>query len=692
MILRWTRAHGAAIALVVGASVIGRGVLLVGYPGNKDVLLFISNIVNRSHGIHLAGGYDFTLALGTRTLSRATWLNPFSVAQYVGGAGEGVWLRSSVFVVALVVAFQSVSKKLGHDSASGILAALFTSISIVIPSTFRVGNLIDFGGVNFMVVAIGNLLFIGALLRFAGSWRTHVHMQVVLLWWLTASLHAQPFVIWNISLIVLAFVGVFLWEQAPGNAIQLVKVATASSAVALIVSTLLFASPSLAILASGNSRSGSERGIELAHPELALWLVLGNSNLIRLIVTVTVVAALWWQLSRMSAVSARLARLAICLGVLLIGYSVVYALMASHFQLEIGPRPFYMVQLIILPIGWLVVAVSLLERVTSLVRRLIARTRLLRVIPAGRVSGSLIVKVLVLLWLLAWSARNPNVAVSAMNPKAEIQVSPRLADSYLENLLSARVLFVSDGESFGKTSYFPSNFFNFEADRARSDAVIVYLHHAHEITRWQHWLFEEFGASRGRNVPIFLWSRQFNADLAAFLNVTHVVSEKPIRNPSLTGRFISIGDSAGYLYRFEGHSRVWTGSDAVIVREEDNVKSATRLALQGAAASRKIVVRMFVGEISIPEAEDFRIQRERVLLNLKSPLQSLLVLPIEFSACHRLEVNGGSAISVKLLPVNGRLLGVLYAGDFSGQITFKSRGPVALRCQIVDYLQTRLIN
>ncbi|NCZ88840.1 MAG: hypothetical protein EBY92_06555 [Actinobacteria bacterium] len=240
--------------------------------------------------------------------------------------------------------------------------------------------------------------------------------------------------------------------------------------------------------------------------------------------------------------------------------------------------------------------------------------------------------------------------------------------------------------------WLPDDYFQRIVNReAATRDEIRYAVHSHFLTRWQHWLFEEFSATSGTNGAIFLWSRDFNANFVQLLLPTYVLSPSQLVSTQL--RLVS-SDPAndGYLYAVMPLAEISRDGSRLNTSVIGNVEDATRLAVANSGDSGLTVVAQEpLGQLTKANHFKYQISHDKIRVSSSSSGASVVFLPIEYSSCHQLHIDSGDTPTARLLPLNGRFLGVYFEGSLEATITFRAHGPLGLMCQLQDYWETRKI-
>jgi hypothetical protein len=259
----------------------------------------------------------------------------------------------------------------------------------------------------------------------------------------------------------------------------------------------------------------------------------------------------------------------------------------------------------------------------------------------------------------------------------------------LDSLENSRILLVTPGEEYVDTKLFIwDDFLSHNLFQQREKSNVLYAEYGYGITQWQYWLFNQFGSQGGQNASSLIWVRDFDPNFARLLQVTHVWSSKSI-DSSLLALVRSGTLLQGYLYEVRPRAESSSSAKLQSIRIHE-IDSATTLAVSLAGDSgNPIVVDSLLGKLRPAEEFAFSIEEAVLQFSAFSSAASVVHFPIEFSKCHWLELYAGDESDVKLIPVNGRFLGVYFTGRIAGTIKFKSGGPSGLMCQLRDLLDTR---
>lgn len=673
-----------------------RGVYLSSYPGNRDVLLSVRNSTSKSTGITLFPGYDFTLGMGNRLHSTPSWLNPISALQNIVGPSHAVWVGNLVFLILFLVAISVVSRLFGLAAEVAALSATFFGLWCVIPSSLRIGKLSDFGGPGFSFATIANLVGLGLAMWMRRDFKSlpkHVVLQLALIWMLGGTSLGQPlFVQTQLTLwlaVTLAFAG--LTKSDIKRTLVWFFIMVTHLAVALFTSALITGSPIVTVFASASSRPGSYRGLESDPASVwVLWQYLGSTNLVRIAVLAAVVTMAVCARRRVTSGVSTLMRLLLACSVIAQLYALLWYFLLDEHGLEVGVRPYYLTETGFVPI----LSIAVANALVFLAIWVVERSRLLLKAHWLKIRGGLLAAVLLpTLLLAAWTLKNPSAAKVALDLKARPRLPVELTKiPTLNDAAGARVLVIDPGIEVLDGVWLPDDYFQRIVNReAATRDEIRYAVHSHFLTRWQHWLFEEFSATSGTNGAIFLWSRDFNANFVQLLLPTYVLSPSQLVSTQL--RLVS-SDSAndGYLYAVMPLAEVPRGESGMTTLVVDSVDEATQLALTNSGdLDFTVFAQEQLGPLVQAKHFKYQITHDKIRVSSSSSGASVVFLPIEYSSCHQLHIDSGDTPTARLLPLNGRFLGVYFEGSLEATITFRAHGPLGLMCQLQDYWETRKI-
>ena len=680
----------ASFALVFYIGFVYRATTINSFPGNRDVMGHLAQVTNRTSAIKLIDKYDFTAGLGSRTLDRANLLNPFSLVPYLAGAVNGLWLSQVAFAVTILATLSVLTRKWQFPRGVGHAATMLVLIWTVNPSSLRIGKLTEFGGHELMFVALASLIVL-AILPSSQSvrvsrWDLFVGFVGLTLAFIASAL-GQPLLIWAYAVVTLGHGFALIMDTGLLAGTRFIVTRAGYGAAALLLSSIVAGSPILTVLSSANSRAGTYRGVgDDGSSVWVLWASLGATPIVRVLILIFILGGLYTFRRKITPAQRQWLVSAALSSATLQVYSILfYGLF--QFAIEIGPRPHYLTEMLFVPILGCVFGLVLVRAVTFVGEFLQSR----RFPLSPNVIVAFSVLVLPFLGLTAWSMKNPDVFEVGRNPRARPPSPLQLSeDPRLQSLGEARVLVVEPGEELIPDQYHPSTLFAFAHNRNRSESVVVFTLHSTEVSRWQHWLFESEGANFGRNSAVFLWARSYRPELAASVQATHVLSDKPITDKFLKLVRQDYMNGISYLYSFTRSSRT-LGSAITQIKERDP-EIGTRLAVSRSLEQIEVLV---VPEIQPnligPSKVSFQTRWDQVAIEFSSSGSSIAVLPFEYSSCHNVNLTSGEQSSVRLIPVNGRFLGVLFTGQIEGVLTYQSAGPLGLWCQIRDFWETRSI-
>lgn len=686
----------AVAAYCLYVTIVLRGVYLSSYPGNRDVMLQIANSTTKNTAITFFPSYDFTAGMGNRLLMAPSWFNPISASQNIVGPSHAVWVGNAVFLMMALMAMLTLLRLIGLATETAVLSSTIFAIWLVLPSSLRIGRLSDFGGPGFSFSAVAILFGLGLAMwirRDLKSLPKHVVLQLALMWMLTGTLLGQPLFVQSQLTLWLALALAF--ASLTKNDIKRISVwfsiVVTHLAVALFASALIAGSPIVAILASANSRPDSYRGLESDPASVwVLWHYLGSSNLVRIAVLAAVVTLAVFARRRVISGVPILLRLLLSCSVIVQVYALLWHFLLDEHGLEIGVRPYYLTEIAFVPILSIAAATALV----LLADWVVERSRLLLRVHWPKVCGGLIAAALLpMLLLAAWTLKNPSTARVALDPSASPRLPVGLTKiSALNDAVGARVLVIDPGTEVLDGVWLPDDYFQRIVNReSATKDEIRYVVHSHALTRWQHWLFEEFSATTGANGAIFLWARDFKIDFVQLLQPTHVLSPSQLVSPQL--RLLS-SDSAndGYLYAVMPLAEVPRGESRFHTLVVGSTDEATQLAVTNSwDLDFTVFAQEQLGPLVQAKHLKYQVTRDEMRVTASTSDASVVYLPIEYSRCHQLHIDSEDTTTARLLPLNGRFLGVYFEGSLEATITFRAHGPLGLMCQLQDYWETRNI-
>lgn len=664
-----------------------RAMHISSFPGNGDIAYHLSEVVFRSNQPRWFLGYDFTVGLGHRALDRASFLNPFSLLQHYAGVANALWVSSSAFIAAALCIFSFLTARWKLERGAGVFAGVFLAVWSIIPSNLRVITLQEFGGHSFQFVGTSILLILATLsvdvnLGFSKK-RAVTGLATLTLMMIGAGLW-QPLLVWGIALLVVGFGFAQVMQKGLNQGVQSFGIWVAISVTALFISLFVSGSPLLAVLSAGNARDGAYRGVgDSGESIFVLWQFSGANTGARVIVLTGIGFGL--LILRQSLSKRHVAWLvhALSVSIVIQVYAIVFTLLLK-VDVEIGPRPIYLAEVVFVPL--LALSAGLVASLVIAKTSQKVRTRLELKIQAQIISAVVVMMLPVLLFG-SWAVKNPSIASGGVRSSSSITIPFGLTmDATFAELSEPRVMVVGVGDETKSGVFNPGDFFYSRQHRDRTTDVVLLSVMGHEITRWQHWLFETFGAASGQNPANFGWTRQFSSEFAAVLEVTHVLSDRLINDSSLS--LLRQGDQGEYyLYKFAVAPKSVTQLTQVV---EPNTNLATALAVSRMRDDPGFVAtKNEISKKTPPKLANFLVTESEIKFQFEADGPSLKVLPIEFSHCHSVSLNAGDVSSIRLLPVNGRFLGVVFEGDVKGKISFKSVGPSGLICQLKDFWDTR---
>ena len=664
-----------------------RAMHISSFPRNRDITYHLSEVVFRSNQPRWFFGYDFTVGLGNRVFDRASFLNPFSLIRHYAGVANALWVSTSAFLAVALCICSYLTARWKLERGTGVFAGLFFAVWVIIPSSLRVGKLNEFFGHGFQLVSVFILLVLAALsvdVNLGFSTRRAIVGLVTLTLMMIGSGLGQALLVWGIALLIIGFGFAQLIHKGLNQGLLSVGIWVSISVTALFTSMLVSGSPLLAVLSAGNARDGAFRGVGDAGESIfILWQFSGVNTGVRVVVLTGV--GLGLLILRQSLTERHVAWLVHALSISIVTqlYAIAFTLFLKA-DVEIGPRPIYLAEMIFVPLLGLVAGLVASLAIAKASQKV--RTRLEMKIQAQTISAVIVMMLPVLLFG-AWAVKNPTVATGGISPSSQITIPYELTmDATLAELSEPRVMVVDVGDEIKNGIFNPGDLFYSHQHRDRSADAVLLSAKSTEITRWQHWLFETFGAASGKNSAIFGWTRQFSSEFAAVLEVTHVLSDRLIDDSSL--RLLQRGDQdENYLYKFAVTPKSITQLTQVV---EPNTNLATALAVSRMRDDPGFVaMKNEISNKNPPKSANFLVTESEIQFQFEADGPSLKVLPIEFSHCHSVSLNTGDMSTIRLLPVNGRFLGVVFEGDVKGKISFKSVGPPGLICQLKDFWDTR---
>ena len=658
---------------------------MIRFPESRDIATQLAGVSKMSFGL----GYDFTQGLGLRDVYSGNVFNPISWMPFLFDSREALGLIFVSAIPLLYLSLAALSRRLAESSSVASFGTLAMALLVLVPSSLRVENT-EYGGSGFALAYIFAPLTWSILggLRDAAAWkleRRDIAIQGFFFFGMSAAGLGQPVFVWIVAILTICESLLTVASSGVRRAAQILARVLAHGVVASLASAILFGSPILAVLSSANARDGTSRGVSERFEPLLVWYQFGTSFVMRALVLLVVVVSLL-ALWRSGQPGKRdFAKSILLVAGLITGYSWLFTSLIRR-SIEIGPRPEYLASWIVTP------AVAFLF--CLLLEGLIGRS--LSMYRAGRFSYrhnavSLVVSLLLpVIALVAFAVKNPSLALAGVRLSQKIELPDFMSsDPLLEGIDSGRVMVVDPGVSLLGKGLQPSEVFTATFHRRHSTSIVFLAAHSHSVTRWQSLLTD--GSPRGRLLAIYFFSTEFDMNLARRFGATHVVVGAPLNNDA--ARLVRLSTSASgvvrYLYRLSTPTPLPPGTTVNVSRESD-IDLATEQALRSDLENPEI---MFVDrmprELVVPLRADYRVEADRITLNLESPGESALVLPIEFSACHFASRHVHQGAGVELMPLNGRFLGVVFSGTFKGEIRFREFGPLGLACQFEDFTQTR---
>jgi hypothetical protein len=683
-------AHIAGVLFtMLWVGVVWRGILLNSFPGNRDIIGMIKGV---TEGLSLGMPYEFTSAMGTRMSYSALILNPVSVVQFLAGRPDALWTGFVVLIPLLGIGLLVLGRSARLSPITSLYGVVISALLVIVPSSMRVA-FPEFGGAPFLLLyAIAPMVW--GVLRSLADATTHrlsrqdAALQVVLLWSLSATGFAQAAVPWLVFVLALGE-ALTLWSASLRRAFEFLIRVALHGLLAVGVSSALFGSPILTILSSANSREGSFRGVTVDFEPWLIWNELGTSTGVRSIVALSTVVSLVLLWRSREKEHRRFASSAVSvLGCLLI-YAFTFSLSLAN-DIEIGPRPNYLTTWLATPL----LAVLLGNLASLSVSRIAVRARTVASWMSSDFSLTAVAAVIPLLLLTMFSLKNPSIAADGVRLTKRVEPPDVLgADPLLSSLREGRILIVDESEVLMGEAFHPTGVFALTQNRELPEGVTLLTAHQHSTTRWQHYVFESFGFNEFPAVALFLYARTFDVNLAHRIGATHVVSGKPLADPSLVllKTDVSLGGTKRHLYVLAPVPSLPASSRISVSQESEPERATDRAQANNAVASEVVFVDRPALSLVTPTRSESQILRDRIELDFDSEGDSAVVLPIEFSACQYLVRTESSSGVSELLPLNGRFLGVLFTGKVTGEIRFRQVGPRALACQFSDYLQTRHI-
>lgn len=682
-----------SFVLVMLVAIINRGVIAKSFYGNQDVLGHVAQVTHRSSPELFFGGYSFLEALGVRLLERAHILNPISIAQYLVGPDDALWVSPTIVLTTCLICLRRLQRQLNTSFAFSSIASFFMSIWLLIPSPFRVGSQIMFGGHPLAFALIAT--FVVALLT---EWERKADLRnfgivtTALSLLLIGSQQAQPIVLYAISFVVISQAITDVFTDGAKSAGRRLAYMLSATITALLGSSLLVGTPLLTVLSSSVVRGVDLRGVSgdgFIKSYLPVAWSLGGASEIRLVVGISIVSMFLLVRRRLTSKQKQWVQTVLVLALLIQTYALVYLGFLRVLNIEIGPRPMYLAENVFVPLFSTVVGLLLPMSLSTVWVRLRLSSRHLREWRTATLS-LLVPFILPLGYLGQWSVRNPDDARAGWNLREPISLTSRLSwDSRLSELSAARVLVIDRGEElFG--GYKPEGTWHWVVNRQRPPGVVVFADYSYGLTRWQHEYFERNCGGGQRLLATFLFCREYSTQLALTLGVTHVISDRPLLDSSL--RLMDYGDPRidGFMYK--------------VARENLNQRQTTsRFAEDGSAFLLVTAPSHQTGEdVSVSADKTDSSYRQSlaqvdwdtdvIRLRANSLKPSTVVLPIEFSRCHKLTVSDSGTSSLRLAPVSERFLGLRFVGSIDVRISYRVFGPFGLLCQIRDFIDSRRLD
>jgi len=692
------KAQWVSLGLVFGnVALSSRGVKSGLSIGNTDVQGHVSKLKFHSDGIEVfrSFAYDFTLSLGSVNFDHVNFLNPFSLAVYFSSIESPFWLYDTLVIASIGLISAKKFSSVGALSGSATISTMFAAVWLINYSSLRVSLHTDFGGPNqaFVIVLAYLLLAIvpwSAKCELGG--RRLLFFGLVLFWAVHGSSSSQSMLPWML-LCSLAPLGIrSITPKVRFNWALLTRVPLLFGA-SIMVSAIVSGSPVLTIMSTRRFTADSPTwgyGSKKA-TFLNSWSILGSTTTVRVLVVLSLLAVTIFGWGGLSDSAKAFIKRFCGLLILLQLYSITFFVILARLNTEIGPKPSYVAEAVGIP--WLSVVVGLSG--ASGLHRAIAWIKS-RPAPLIRQSDivNIALTVLVLLWITIWIVRNPRPTSLALARTSELQHHPHFAQDWrLEGLSEARVLLVDRGSAKTEEGFrWVSVLFNNTLSRNRPQDVIVYADYSNSIPRWTSWIFEEFASNSEPTYSSLLWARTFNTDFVSVLRPTHVLSDHAIDGlgPDLLDSPEPSRD--GFLYQ-TNFAENWLPDGTVdTYRRASDAITATRQAFMATNAPRSQVQALY----ELPRTSESVIQsvviRSRYIsVKVSSQATGLLRLPMEFSNCHYLVQSSNSDSSAKLIPIDGRFLGLHYERGFQGEIRFHSFGYEVLKCQLKDFLETRIL-
>jgi len=688
---RWPFGPLTGITIILSYTwMTSRGVLSGENTGNIDVNGHLANATYLTSKPSIFGGYDFTLGLGQRVFGRSLWLNPFSIVKYWLGPINGPPISRLLWLGVYSVAMMLVTRRLRSNQIVTLVSTTFVAMWMLAPSPLLATKLVAFGGHSMEFVSITSFIVV-CLLWTSGVDAERVSPKLILLlmgiWSLLGSGFSQAVVIWVLALVVLVTTLVEPRQTALTQRALNLTTLILTVAVSLAVVIAISPSPIITVLAGSRSIDSSFWGIGSAKAQVwVAWYSLGSTTPVRLLILTLLVVGFTFSRNTLGSPERAWVMRTFSLLISVQIYSFLFYVLLEVAEFEIGPTPAYLAELLVMPLLGVFVGITYVGCLRNLQESFARR------LPSLNAWSMRLMLVLIVLLAAQWVVRNPESASRAFARTDEINLHSSMSDNeVLAPLSSARVLFISPGKVYPDTGLFIwDDFLAGNLYKQRNDSVILYGEYGYGISQWQYWLFNEFGSLGGQNSGTLMWSRDFDPNFARLLQVTHVWASQPIDSPLL--RLLRFkGGLHGYLYEMRPIVEPSKSMDfqTVVARE---IETATRLAFELAGdGTKKIVTNEPLGSPQHAVGFRYSIEETRITFSAGSRSSSVVHFPIEFSKCHSLRLSRGNETVARLIPVNGRFLGLHFTGQIEGQINFDAVGPAGLLCQLQDLWDTRLL-
>ena len=180
-----------------------------------------------------------------------------------------------------------------------------------------------------------------------------------------------------------------------------------------------------------------------------------------------------------------------------------------------------------------------------------------------------------------------------------------------------------------------------------------------------------------------------NIPILQALGVRFVVSDDVLAHPELRER--EVVDEAGRVLRVYElpNPNVGQYSPTEVLRAADVTQALNYMSSAGFNAQKSVVLHQPLADTLVPAtSQGLRFYRERMLsVEATSTGTSLLLLPVEFTSCLRIEThNQGSEI--RLVRANLAETGIVFNGKLNARLSLRF-GPFALGCRLQDWLEAR---